>query len=224
MAKVTFLGHSCFLLEGGGKSLLIDPFLTDNPTASISAAEVSCDYIIVTHAHRDHFGDTLDIAKRNGAIVIANFEIATYCAAQGLEIHPLHIGGGASFPFGRAKLTIAHHGSSFPDGTYGGSPAGVTLTLGDRKIHHAGDTALTKDMELVGDEGIDLAMLPIGDNFTMGIDDAVRALDLIRPSQVIPMHYNTFDLIAADPAVFSAKAQAKGVECSVLTPGESLEI
>jgi L-ascorbate metabolism protein UlaG (beta-lactamase superfamily) len=224
MPKVTFLGHSCFLIEGGGSSILIDPFLTGNPQASTTADAVSCDHIIVTHAHGDHLGDTIDIARRTGAQVISNFEIAGYCQGKEVAAHALHIGGGYQFPFGRAKLTIAHHGSSFPDGTYGGNPAGVTLTIDGKKIHHAGDTALTLDMQLVGNEGVDLAMLPIGDNFTMGIDDAVKALEFIRPSQVVPMHYNTFEVIEVDPERFRKESGEKGVACTVLNPGDSLTL
>jgi len=224
MPRITYLGHSAFQVEGGGSTILIDPFLTGNPRASTTADAVSCDYIVVTHAHLDHIGDTEDIARRTGATVIANFEICEVLMKRGITVHHLHIGGGADFPFGRAKLTIAHHGSAFEDGTYGGNPAGVTLTLDDKKIHHAGDTALTHDMSFVGDEGIDVALVPIGDTFTMGVDDALRSLDFLRPKAVVPMHYGTWPPIEADPARFSEGAAAKGVVCHVLEPGGVLEI
>lgn len=224
MPKVTFLGHSAFQIEGGGATILIDPFLTDNPNAAVSADAVSCEYIVLTHAHADHVGDTVAIAKRTGATVIANFEIAGRAEKEGLGTHPMHIGGAHEFPFGRVKLTIAHHGSSFVDGAYGGNPAGVTLTIEGKKIHHAGDTALTHDMSFVGEEGIDLAMVPIGDNFTMGVEDAVRSLDFLRPKAVVPIHYDTWPIIEADAAAFAAGAKAKGVTCHVLEPGQHLEL
>lgn len=224
MARLTFLGHAAFAIETAGTTILIDPFLTGNPAAEVSADAVACDYIIVTHAHGDHLGDTVSIAERTGATVISNFEIATWAEGQGLSAHAMHIGGAHAFPFGRVKLTIAHHGSAFPDGTYGGNPAGVTLTIEGKKVHHTGDTALTHDMSFTGDEGIDLALVPIGDNFTMGVDDALRSLDLLRPKVVIPMHYGTWPLIEADTARFAAGAAAKGVACHVLEPGAAHEI
>jgi L-ascorbate metabolism protein UlaG (beta-lactamase superfamily) len=224
MATVTFLGHSCVQIHGGGSTILIDPFLTGNPLAGAKANEIQCDFIVVTHAHGDHLGDAIDIARRTHATIISNFEIHNYCVAKGAKAHPLHIGGGHRFPFGRAKLTVAHHGSSFPDGSYGGTPAGVLLTLGGQTIYHAGDTALTYDMLFVGEAGVDLALLPIGDNFTMGADDAARALDLIKPRVVIPIHYNTFDVIAADPRAFASRAEQKGVTCVILKPGDSYEL
>ena len=224
MPKITFLGHSCFSIQGGGKTILIDPFLTGNPLAAVKAEDVSCDFIVLTHAHGDHFGDTLDIARRNKATVIANYEIAEYCGAREVTAHPLHIGGGYDFPFGRAKLTIAHHGSVFPDGTYGGAPAGVVLTVDGKKIYHAGDTALTYDMRLLGEEAIDLAILPIGDNFTMGGVDAARAIEFIRPNLVVPMHYNTFEVIQADPEEFHKLAREAGAKCEILEPGQGLDL
>ncbi len=225
MPSVTFHGHSCFMVEGGGKRILIDPFLSDNPQATVRADDIACDFIIITHAHGDHFGDALAIAKRTGATIISNFEIHNYCVARGVKsAHPLHIGGAFDFPFGRVKLTIAHHGSSFPDGSYGGNPAGALLTVGGKKIYHTGDTALTLDMKLVGDEGIDLAMLPIGGNFTMDVTDAVRAVEFIRPAVAIPMHYDTFDVIKADPQAFKRALAGKGTKCVILAPGESWEL
>ena len=223
--RVTYHGHACFTIEGGGAKLLIDPFLSGNPQADIGPEEVEADYILVSHAHGDHLGDTVAIARRTGATVISNHEIATYCAAQGLNSHGLHIGGGYQFPFGRVQLTIAHHGSSFPDGSYGGNPAGFLLTIEGRTIYFAGDTGLTYDMKLIGEKGIDLAILPIGDNYTMGPDDALRAVELLQPRLVVPFHYGTFPVIEQDPAAFATRVVAKtGIECRVLKPGESLTL
>lgn len=223
--EVTWYGHACFSIEGGGATLLIDPFLTGNPQAAVTAGEVSADYVLVSHAHGDHLGDAVPIAKRTGATVIANFEIATYCQNEGLKAHPLHIGGGYDFPFGRVKLTIAHHGSSFPDGSYGGNPAGFLLTIESKKVYHACDTALFYDMKLIGEEGIDLAILPIGDNFTMGPEDALKAVKLIGPKIVVPVHYNTFEVIEQDPHAFARMMEAETTaRCVVLEPGESLTL
>src|SRR5262249_25534309 len=149
------------------------------------AGDVSANFIILTHAHGDHYGDTVAIAKRTGATVISNFEIVSYCQKQGVaNSHALHIGGGYTFPFGRVKLTVAHHGSSFPDGTYGGTPAGVVLEIEGKRLYNAGDTALFSDMSLIGEGGLDVALLPIGDNFTMGPDDAAHAAKLLRARTV----------------------------------------
>jgi L-ascorbate metabolism protein UlaG (beta-lactamase superfamily) len=210
---------------GGGATLLTDPFLTGNPLAAVTADEVSADYILVSHAHGDHLGDAVPIAKRTGATIIANFEIAAYCGNEGVNAHPLHIGGGRDFPFGRVKLTIAHHGSSFPDGSYGGNPAGFLLTLEGKKIYHACDTGLFYDMKLIGEEGIDLAMLPIGDNFTMGPEDALKAVKFIEPKIVVPIHYDTFEVIEQDPHAFARMVEAEtSARCMVLKPGDSLTL
>jgi L-ascorbate metabolism protein UlaG (beta-lactamase superfamily) len=223
--KVTWYGHACFSIEGGGATLLMDPFLTGNPLAPVAADEVNADYVLVSHAHGDHLGDAVPIAKRTGATVIANFEIATYCGNQGVNAHPLHIGGGRDFPFGRVKLTIAHHGSSFPDGSYGGNPAGFLLTIEGKKIYHACDTALFYDMKLIGEEGVDLAILPIGDNFTMGPEDALKAVKFIEPKTIVPIHYDTFEVIQQDPHAFAQRVAAEtSAKCVVLEPGQSLTL
>jgi len=224
--KLTFLGHAAWLIESEGLHILMDPFLTGNPVAPRSAETVPADFILISHAHGDHLGDSIAIAKRTGATIISNFEIANYCGSQGVSTHPLHIGGGKEFPFGRVELTIAHHGSSFPDGGYGGNPAGFVIKTGGRTIYNAADTALFYDMKLIGElHQPDVALLPIGDNFTMGPDAALKAAELIRPKLVIPMHYNTFDLIAQDGAAFARRCQEEvGVNCQVLQPGESVEI
>jgi L-ascorbate metabolism protein UlaG (beta-lactamase superfamily) len=208
MATLTFYGHSTWVLETKGATILIDPFFTGNPQASVTAGDVRADFIILTHAHGDHYGDTVEIAKRTGATLISNFEIVNYCQKQGVaNAHPLHLGGGHAFPFGRAKLTVAHHGSSFPDGTYGGNPAGVLIEFEGKRLYDAGDTALFSDMALIGQPGLDVALLPIGDNFTMGPDDAAAAAKLLRARTVIPEHYNTWPVIAQDPEVFKRKVE-----------------
>jgi L-ascorbate metabolism protein UlaG (beta-lactamase superfamily) len=224
--ELTYHSHACFSIDVGGTELLIDPFLSGNEQADVSANAVQADYILVSHGHGDHVGDTVDIAKRTGAMTISNFEIQSWLLAQGVEsAHPLHIGGGYDFPFGRVKLTIAHHGSALPDGSYGGNPAGFLLTLNGRKIYHACDTGLFYDMKLIGEEGLDVAILPIGDNFTMGPDDALRAVKLLKPKVVIPIHYDTFDVIKQDPHAFAERVEAETpAMCVVLKPGESYRL
>ncbi len=218
MTKIVWHGHLTFSIEHNGVVILIDPFFDGNPAAKITKDDIKPDYIIVTHGHGDHVGDTVYIAKKTGATVISNFEISSWLQNQGVEkVHPMHIGGGHDFPFGRVKLTIAHHGSILPDGSYGGNPAGVLLTLGGAKIYDAGDTALTYDMTLLADEGVDVAILPIGDNFTMGPDDALKAVKFIKPKVVIPAHYNTWPLIEQDPYAFKARVEKEtDAKCVVL--------
>jgi L-ascorbate metabolism protein UlaG (beta-lactamase superfamily) len=184
---------------------------------------VEVDYVLISHGHDDHLGDGVEIARRTGATVISNHEICRWLGEQGVEKrHTLHIGGGYDFPFGRVKLTIAHHGSMLPDGSYGGNPAGFLLTLAGKKIYHACDTGLFYDMKLIGEEGLDLAILPIGDNYTMGPDDALRAVKLLEPKVVIPIHYDTFDLIRQDPQSFARRVEAETpARVVILRPGES---
>ncbi len=223
---LTWYSHACFLIETGGGKLLTDPFLTGNPLAPITADAVEADYIFVSHGHGDHVGDTVSIAKRTGATVVSNFEIQNWLTGQGVEqTHPQHIGGGFNFPWGRVKLTIAHHGSALPDGSYGGNPCGFLFYINGCKVYHACDTGLFYDMKLIGEEQIDLAILPIGDNFTMGPDDTLRAVKLIQPARVIPIHYDTFEVINQDPQAWAKRVRNEtAAEVTVLTPGDSLQL
>jgi len=226
MTKLTWYGHATLGLETDGYNLLIDPFFTDNPAASTTADAVNPDFILVSHGHGDHVGDTVAIAARTGATVIANYEIANWLGAQGVaKTHPQHLGGGFQHPFGYLKLTLALHGSALPDGSYGGNPAGFLLSTHDgKKIYMAQDTGLFGDMQLIGDEGLDLAVLPIGDNFTMGPADALKAVKLLRPKVVIPIHYNTWDLIAQDPQAWVTQVEAETDSKAVLLQaGESFQ-
>jgi L-ascorbate metabolism protein UlaG (beta-lactamase superfamily) len=227
MATLTYHGHACFSVGGGGYTIWIDPFLTGNPQADLAARDVEeADYILVSHGHGDHLGDAVSIARRTGATVISNDEIAVYCQAQGVEAHGLQMGGGFSFPFGLVKMTIAFHGSHLPNGSYGGNPGGFLFDVEDHRIYHAGDTGLFYDMKLIGEEQpIDLALLPIGDNYTMGPADALKAVGFLMPKLVIPMHYNTFDVIQQDPYAFVSRAkEIAGVDAVVLLPGQSLTL
>ncbi|NPA06851.1 MAG: metal-dependent hydrolase [Chloroflexi bacterium] len=225
--KITWYGHATLGLEVDGYKILVDPFFTGNPAASTTADAVDADFILVSHGHGDHVGDTVSIAKRTGALVISNYEITNWLSSQGVsKVHPQHIGGGYHHPFGYLKLTFAIHGSGLPDGSYGGNPAGFLLTTKDgKKIYMAQDTGLFGDMKLIGDEGIDLAILPIGDNFTMGPDDALRAVKLLRPKHVIPIHYSTWPLIEQDPNAWAQRVEAEtDARVHVLKPGESFEL
>lgn len=225
--KITFLGHSCFLVETSTHRLLIDPFLRENPAAALSPDAVKCDFILVSHGHEDHTADVAEVAKANDATIIANYEIAQYFGAQGLTTHPLNPGGGFSFPFGRATLTHAIHTSSLNAGAnplYMGVACGIVIEADDRRIYHAGDTALFSDMKLIGRHGLDLAIVPIGDNFTMGPADALDALDLLKAKHAIPMHYNTWELIAQDVTAFASEAAKRGHAVQPLAPGESLDL
>jgi L-ascorbate metabolism protein UlaG (beta-lactamase superfamily) len=210
MATITWHGHSTFSLKANGFDILIDPFFSGNPSAKTKAGEVAADFILLTHGHGDHVGDTLAIAKRTGAQVIGNFEVGNWIMAQGYDnVHQQHIGGGFQHPFGHLKLTIAFHGSSMPDGSYGGMPAGLLITTEGKRIYIAGDTALYSDMALIGQGGLDLAVLPVGDNYTMGPEDSLAAVALLRPQAVLPCHYNTWPLLAVDIDDWQAKVRAQ---------------
>lgn len=223
----TWFGHGTFGLETGGYKIVIDPYFTDNPAASAAVNEVKTDFIVVSHGHGDHIADAIEIAQRTGALVISNFEIVNWLGNQGLEkLHPQHIGGGFNHPFGYLKLTHALHGSALPDGSYGGNPAGVLITThDDQKVYFACDTGLFSSMKLIGEEGIDLAVLPIGDNFTMGPDDALRAVKMLQPSHVIPAHYNTWPLIEQDPHAWAVRVEDQtDAKAHILQPGQSFSL
>jgi L-ascorbate metabolism protein UlaG (beta-lactamase superfamily) len=209
--SLTWHGHASLSLDVDGKKILIDPFFApDNPAAKLTQDQVSADYILVTHGHGDHVADGVSIAKRTGALVISNFEICNWFDAQGYgNVHAQHIGGGFDHPFGRVKLTIAFHGSALPDGTYGGMPAGFLLHVGGKVIYIAGDTALYSDMQLTGQAGLDLAILPIGDNFTMGPNDALQAVKFLTPRVVVPCHYNTWPPIQQDVHAWAKRVNSE---------------
>jgi len=225
--KLTWLGHAALGLETGGYKIIVDPYLGENPAASLSPEAVEADFILISHGHFDHVGDAAAIAKRTNAMLISNFEIAGWFANQGVEkTHGQHIGGGYKHPFGYLKFTLALHGSGLPDGTDGGNPVGFLLTTNDgKKLYLAQDTGLFGDMRLIGEEGLDLATIPIGDNFTMGPDDALRAVKFLEPKVVIPIHYNTWDLIAQDVNAWAERVQKETkTKVVVLKPGESYSV
>jgi L-ascorbate metabolism protein UlaG (beta-lactamase superfamily) len=228
--RIQWLGHACLLLESDGRRVLIDPFLTGNPKAAARADEVSADLILISHGHEDHVGDAVAIARRTGATVLANYEISEWLKGPGgglTKVHGLQHGGSVLLDGGvRVKLTLAFHGSMLPGGGYGGNPCGFLLTFADgTKVYDAADTGLFGDMRLIGEEGIDLAALPIGDYYTMGPDDAVRAVKLIGPKAVIPIHYGTFPPIVQDPQAWAARIrQETQAEPRVLAPGDWYDI
>jgi L-ascorbate metabolism protein UlaG (beta-lactamase superfamily) len=225
--RVQWLGHACLLFESDGTHVLVDPFLTGNPAAAAKADDVPADFILISHGHGDHVGDAIAIARRTGATVVCNYEISEWLTKQGLtKVHGQQHGGGHNFPFGRVKLTLAFHGSMLPDGSNGGNPAGFLITFKDgRKVYDAADTGLFGDMRLIGEEGIDLAILPIGDNYTMGPDDALRAVKLVQPRKVVPIHFNTWDLIAQDAKAWAARVrQETQAQPVVLRPGEWADV
>ena len=226
MTELTWLGHGSWLVRTGGHTLLVDPFLADSPTAPVKPEAVSPDFILVSHGHADHVADCVRIARRTSATVISNFEICQWVTNQGVASTVAHnVGGGSQQPFGHVKLTIAHHSSSLPDGSNGGNPSGFLLTLAEGKVYFACDTALFYDMKLIGAAGIDLAVLPIGDLFTMGIDDSIEAIKLIEPKRVAPSHYNTWPPIAQDAQRWAerVRSETKAEPC-VLQPGGKLAL
>lgn len=228
--KITYHGQSTFIIEADGHSVIIDPFLSGNPKALIKPDDVKVEAVLLTHGHGDHILDAEPIARKNHAVIIAPNELAVYFAGKGgLNVHPMHIGGAHQFAFGRVKFTLAFHGSSIDVGNgqtiYGGMPSGILLTMGGKTVYHAGDTALFGDMKLIGElNSVDVALLPIGDNFTMGPEDAAIAAEWIHAKVTVPMHYNTFDLIAQDPHAFVQLVERKGLRGQVLEYGQSLEV
>lgn len=221
---LTWYGHAALGLETGGYKVAIDPFLSGNPSASIAPEALEADFILISHGHSDHIGDSVEIAKRTGAMVVSNFEIAGWFNDKGVaKTHGQQHGGGFTHPFGHLKLTLAFHGSALPDGSNGGNPCGFLITTNDgKKLYFAQDTALFSDMKLIGEAGLDLAVLPIGDNFTMGPDDALQAVKFLQPKAVIPIHYNTWELIAQDADAWAQRVmQETAAKAVVLKPGES---
>jgi L-ascorbate metabolism protein UlaG (beta-lactamase superfamily) len=225
-SELTWLGHGCWLINTNGHRVLVDPFLNESPTAPVKADQVETDFILISHGHYDHVADAEQIAKRTRALVVSNFEICEWLVHRGVEnTHPMNIGGGANLPFGRVKLTIAHHTSMLPDGSYGGAPSGFLLSLPEGNVYLACDTGLFYDMKLIGSVGLRVASLPIGDNFTMGPDDALEAVKLLAPERVVPVHTNTWPVIAQDPHLWAERVRAETTtQPVVLEPGGKLSL
>ena len=222
--KVTYYGHSCFAAQVANKTLLFDPFITGNELAkAIDVNTVPADYILISHGHEDHMADAAAIARRTGATIVSNYEVTVWFNKQGLQkTHPLNHGGGWRFEFGRVKFVNAIHSSSLPDGTYGGNPGGFVVESGDGNFYYSGDTALTLDMKLIGESTrLTFAALCVGDNFTMGIDDAIRAAEFVRCQEILGLHYNTFPPIQIDPAAAIEKFKAAQQLLHLLLPGET---
>lgn len=226
MLKLIYHGHSAFEIKTDKYTVLIDPFFTNNKNAKVKPADIKADFIILTHAHGDHIGDSMEIAKNNDATIIAVHELSEYIIAKGFKSHGMGIGGQRDFPFGRVKFTIAHHSSSMEsEGLYMGEAAGIILNIEGKTIYHAGDTGLFLDMKLIGEmQNIDYALLPIGDNYTMGIDDAVKAVEFLNCKTVSPIHYGTFDVIDTNPGEFRRKVESIGKKCVILPYGEEIVI
>lgn len=223
--NITYYGHSCFGVEINGKHLLFDPFITPNELAkNIDATKVKADYILISHGHEDHVADAVSIAKRTGALVICNWEIHLWLKNQGIEnTHPMNTGGKKMFDFGSVKCVKAEHSSSMPDGSNGGNPMGFVIESSDKNFYYAGDTALTYDMKLIGEyRHIDFAFLPIGDNFTMGVDNAIIATKFINCNDIIGMHYDTFGYIKIDKTEAVHKFKIQGKKLTLLEIGETV--
>jgi L-ascorbate metabolism protein UlaG (beta-lactamase superfamily) len=224
--KFTYYGHSSFELETGGKKLLFDPFITHNELAKhIDIKNLKPDFILLSHGHGDHIADLFEIQKNSGAKVICIAEIAGWLGGKGIpDAHGMNIGGGYDFDFGRAKMVNAIHSSSMPDGSYGGNPAGFIIYAEGKKIYYSGDTALTYDMKLLANEKLDWAILPIGDNYTMGADDAIKATEFINCKKVVGVHYDTFTVIKIDKQATAEKFANAGVDLKLVPIGDSIDL
>lgn len=225
--KFTYYGHACFAVNAGGKRLLFDPFVTPNPLAEkIDAKKIEADFILVSHGHGDHVADLIDIAARSGATVMAPFEVGSWFEQKGVKnVQGMNHGGAAKTPFGRVKLTAAVHSSSMPDGSYGGNPCGFLVETSDGNFYYSGDTALTWDMKLIGEQAkLRFAVLPVGDFFTMGIDDAVHAAEMVGVNKIVGVHYDTFPPIKLDREAARKTAEARGKELLLPAIGETIEI
>lgn len=225
--KVKWYGHAAFSIESEGKKLLLDPFISENPLVKgqVKLDDIKCNYILLSHAHFDHIGDAEFIAKKNKATIISCAEIVGYYQTRGINGHPMNCGGSWKFDFGIVKMVKADHSSSFPDGTYGGVASSILLFIENKWLFFAGDTAANKNMEIWGKlHNIYLSFLPVGSNFTMDVDEAVLAAEMLKTKKVIPMHYNTWDLIKADENVIRQKFSQKGFEVIMLKPLQEVEI
>jgi len=224
--KFTYYGQSAFELEAGGKKLLFDPFITPNELAkSIDINNFKPDYILLSHGHGDHVADLIPIQKQSGATVICIHEIAGWLGKQGVDkVHGMNIGGGFNFDFGRAKMVNAIHSSSMPDGSNGGNPAGFVIYADGKKIYFAGDTALTYDMKLLADENLDWAILPIGDNYTMGVDDAIKSTGFFNCKNVVGVHYDSFPVIKINKEEVLEKFKKAGINIQLPAIGSSIEL
>jgi L-ascorbate metabolism protein UlaG (beta-lactamase superfamily) len=219
MPELKYLGHACFMLQEGENAIVFDPFLTGNPVATASADQINCQYIFVSHGHEDHLGDAVKIAERTGATIIATAEIARACSEKGVQTHAMHLGGKRNFDFGFVRVTPAFHGSGIP----GGHACGFIVNFYGKTVYHTGDTALFGDMALLGRlESIDVALLPIGDNYTMGPSDAAEAASMLQPKLVVPMHYNTWPVIAQSPDDFKTDVETRfNIPVHIMKPGDA---
>ncbi|HUU27287.1 MAG TPA: metal-dependent hydrolase [archaeon] len=226
MARLTYFGHAAFLIDTGRHKVLIDPFISGNPKAEVNPDEIVCDAILLTHGHGDHIGDTIPIARRCGALVVTTYELAGYLDSQDVKTHPMHIGGYRKFDFGAVKLTPAFHGGAVEGANICCTPCGFLFFTDGLCLFHPGDTSLTLEFELIGRMyDLDLAMLPIGDNFTMGPEDALEAVRMLKPKRVVPMHFDTWDLIAQDARSFKDKVESETIsQVVIIDPGQTIDI